>query len=54
MLRLGVELSQWQGKPVKFIYPSSIAVYGLPDLNTKLSQGKIKEHNWCTYNNVWL
>ena len=29
LLRLGVELSQWQGNPVKFIYPSSIAVYGL-------------------------
>jgi threonine 3-dehydrogenase len=47
MLRLGVELSQWQGKPVKFIYPSSIAVYGLPDLNTKFSEGKIKENHWC-------
>jgi threonine 3-dehydrogenase len=47
MLRLGVELSQWQGKPVKFIYPSSIAVYGLPDLKTKISEGRIKENQWC-------
>jgi threonine 3-dehydrogenase len=47
MLRLGVELSQWQGKPVKFIYPSSIAVYGLPNLETKISEGKIKEYQWC-------
>ena len=47
LLRLGAELSQWQGKSVKFIYPSSIAVYGLPDLKTKTSGGKIKEHQWC-------
>src|SRR5512145_1274411 len=32
LLRLAVEQSQWQGKPVKFIYPSSIAAYGLPNL----------------------
>lgn len=48
LLRLGVELSQWQGKPVKFIYPSSIAVYGLPNLKTKNAEGKIKEYNWCS------
>lgn len=47
LLRLGVEISQWQGNPVKFIYPSSIAVYGIPDLETKKSEGKIKEHQWC-------
>lgn len=48
LLRLGVELSQWQGMPVKFLYPSSIAVYGLPDLDTKEKEGKIKEYQWCT------
>jgi nucleoside-diphosphate-sugar epimerase len=48
LLRLGVELSQWQGIPVKFIYPSSIAVYGLPNLKTKKAEGKIKEYNWCS------
>lgn len=47
LLRLGVELSQWQGNSVKFIYPSSIAVYGLPDLKTKISEGKLKEFQWC-------
>jgi nucleoside-diphosphate-sugar epimerase len=47
LLRLGVELSQWQGNSVKFIYPSSIAVYGLPDLETKNKEGKIKEYQWC-------
>ncbi|HAF62246.1 MAG TPA: epimerase [Anaerolineaceae bacterium] len=48
LLRLGVELSTWQGSSVKFIYPSSIAVYGLPDLETKKQEGKIKEWMWCT------
>lgn len=46
LLRLAVEQSQWQGRSVKFLYPSSIAAYGLPDLETKTSSGKIKEHNW--------
>ena len=47
LLRMGVELSTWQGNSVKFIYPSSIAVYGLPDLETKQKEGKIKEWMWC-------
>ncbi len=47
LLRLAVEQSQWQGRPVKFIYPSSIAAYGLPDLRTKQAAGKIKEDQFC-------
>ena len=47
LLRLAVEQSQWQGRPVKFIYPSSIAAYGLPDLETKNAAGKVKEADWC-------
>lgn len=47
LLRLAVEQSQWQGKPVKFIYPSSIAAYGLPDLRVKQITGKVKEPDWC-------
>lgn len=46
LLRLAVEQSQWQGRPVKFIYPSSIAAYGLPDLPAKNSAGKIREDQW--------
>ena len=46
LLRLAVEQSQWQGRPVKFIYPSSIAAYGLPDLPTKNTVGKIREDEW--------
>lgn len=47
LLRLAVEQSQWQGKPVKFIYPSSIAAYGVPTLAQKTLAGKVKETN-CT------
>ncbi len=47
LLRLAVEQASWQGKPVKFLYPSSIAAYGLPDLETKTKAGKIKENEWC-------
>ena len=31
------------GRQVVFIYPSSIAVYGLPDLETKARVGRVKE-----------
>jgi len=48
LLRLGVEQSQWQGRSVKFLYPSSIAAYGLPDLQTKKCAGKVKEYNWLS------
>ncbi|MCG6963340.1 MAG: NAD-dependent epimerase/dehydratase family protein [Acidobacteria bacterium] len=34
------------GRPVTFLYPSSIAAYGLPDLDTKARVGKVKEHEW--------
>lgn len=47
LLRLAVEQSQWQGRSVKFIYPSSIAAYGLPDLEAKNHAGKVKETDWC-------
>jgi len=31
---------------VKFLFPSSIAAYGLPDLATKARVGRVKEHQW--------
>ncbi len=34
------------GRPVVFIYPSSIAAYGLPDLETKKAAGPLSEHEW--------
>ncbi|MGD8731148.1 MAG: NAD-dependent epimerase/dehydratase family protein [Anaerolineales bacterium] len=46
LLHLAIEQSNWQGKPVKFLYPSSIAVYGLPDLETKAKAGKVREYEY--------
>ncbi|MCU0303037.1 MAG: NAD-dependent epimerase/dehydratase family protein [Thermoanaerobaculales bacterium] len=34
------------GRPVVFLYPSSIAAYGLPDLETKRAAGRLREHEW--------
>ncbi len=46
LLRLAVEQSQWQGTPVKFIYPSSIAAYGIPNMKEKAAAGAVKEWEW--------
>jgi len=43
LLRLAHEQSRWHGNPVKFLFPSSIAVYGLPDVKTKIAAGRIRE-----------
>jgi threonine 3-dehydrogenase len=37
---------QSHGRPVTFLYPSSIAAYGLPDLATKARAGKVKEDDF--------
>ena len=34
------------GRPVVFLYPSSIAAYGLPDLETKMRVGRVHEDDW--------
>lgn len=46
LLHLAIEQSRWQGRSVKFLFPSSIAVYGLPDLDTKTKAGAVKEYEW--------
>lgn len=46
LLKLAVEQSRWHGQPVQFLLPSSIAVYGLPDLQTKKKFGRLAEHQW--------
>ncbi len=43
LLRLSEIQSRRDCQPVKFIYPSSIAVYCLPDLETKHKAGKVRE-----------
>jgi nucleoside-diphosphate-sugar epimerase len=34
------------GRAVVFLYPSSIAAYGLPNLETKAAAGAVPEHKW--------
>jgi nucleoside-diphosphate-sugar epimerase len=46
LLKLAVEQSRWRGDPVKFLFPSSIAVYGLPSVPVKQKAGKVKETEW--------
>lgn len=47
LLEFSQREAESHGRPVIFLYPSSIAAYGLPDLETKRRAGKIKEddHN---------
>ena len=44
LLKLAIEQSRWQGAPVQFLFPSSIAVYGLPSIEAKRRAGKVREH----------
>ncbi|MBN1667755.1 MAG: NAD-dependent epimerase/dehydratase family protein [Anaerolineales bacterium] len=46
LLQMAAEQSEWRGKAVKFIFPSSIAVYGLPDLETKNQYARVREWEW--------
>ncbi|HNT23210.1 MAG TPA: NAD-dependent epimerase/dehydratase family protein [Anaerolineales bacterium] len=48
LLQLAAEQSAWRGEPVKFIFPSSIAAYGLPDLETKNKDTHVREWDWNT------
>ena len=36
------------GRAVRFLYPSSIAAYGLPDVATKTRVGRVREDEWNT------
>jgi nucleoside-diphosphate-sugar epimerase len=46
LLQLAVEEARALGHPLKFLFPSSIAVYGLPDIATKRAAGKVAEDVW--------
>jgi nucleoside-diphosphate-sugar epimerase len=46
LLRFALEEARSHGRPVKFLFPSSIAVYGLPDLETKRRVGAVTEAEW--------
>ncbi len=46
LLQLAAEQSEWRGEPVMFIFPSSIAAYGMPDLESKSKFPQVKEWEW--------
>ena len=46
MLDFAQKQGESHGRPVTFLYPSSIAAYGLPDLETKERAGRVPEHEW--------
>jgi threonine 3-dehydrogenase len=43
LLEFAQRQGESHGRPVLFIYPSSIAAYGLPDLDTKMRAGRVSE-----------
>jgi threonine 3-dehydrogenase len=47
LLEFAQHEAESHGNPVVFMYPSSIAAYGLPDRATKVRAGKVKEDEWA-------
>src|SRR5216117_4037972 len=43
LLEFAQRQGESHGRPVTFIYPSSIAAYGLPDLDAKRRAGRVRE-----------
>jgi len=48
LLEFSQREAESHGRPVTFLYPSSIAAYGLPDLATKRQAGRVKEDDFNT------
>lgn len=46
LLRMAQNQSGRLGRPVRFLFPSSIAVYGLPSVEEKTKAGRVKEQEW--------
>src|SRR5688572_18023029 len=46
LLEFAQHEAESHGRRVVFIYPSSIAAYGLPDVSAKAQAGKVKEEEW--------
>jgi nucleoside-diphosphate-sugar epimerase len=47
LLEFAQHEAESHGQPVVFIYPSSIAAYGLPSLAVKQEAGRVKEDEWA-------
>jgi nucleoside-diphosphate-sugar epimerase len=48
LLEFSQREAESHGRPVTFLYPSSVAAYGLPDLETKQRAGRVKEDDYNT------
>lgn len=46
LLEFAQQQSTTHGRPVVFMYPSSIAVYGMPNLTVKAAAGRVAEDQW--------
>jgi nucleoside-diphosphate-sugar epimerase len=46
LLEFAQHEAESHGRPVVFMYPSSIAAYGLPNRETKATAGRVKEDEW--------
>lgn len=47
LLEFAQHEAESHGKPVVFMYPSSIAAYGLPDVAAKARAGRVTEEEWA-------
>src|SRR6187200_2908688 len=47
LLEFAQHEAESHGRPVVFIYPSSIAAYGVPDVETKTRAGKVREDEYA-------
>ncbi|HMD34324.1 MAG TPA: NAD-dependent epimerase/dehydratase family protein, partial [Vicinamibacterales bacterium] len=47
LLEFAQRQGESHGRPVVFIYPSSIAAFGLPDLGTKARAGRVREDEYA-------
>jgi threonine 3-dehydrogenase len=47
LLEFAQREAESHGRPVVFMYPSSIAAYGLPDLDAKMRAAKVREDEWA-------
>src|SRR5215831_15541054 len=48
MLEFAQHQGETHGRPVVFLYPSSIAAYGIPDTETKARIPPVREDEWNT------
>lgn len=46
LLRLASDQSQWRNQSIQFIFPSSVAAYGLPDRESKQLYARVREFEW--------